>query len=128
MVPFSVEHDVIEQEHGDVFLIDVEGDCSYENIHVLRMKLDRLHKFSATGVVIDLRKVEMIDSASLGLMIHFRDHAEMRGMKPVLCVGESIHRLLTKTNLAERFEVSRSLEEALRVIAEHVALLESKLP
>lgn len=68
--------------------------------------------FSAQSVVLDLRKVEFMDSAGLKMLLNQRTRLEESGGNLRLVVGEgAVVRLLELTGVTDAFSITSTIDE-----------------
>jgi anti-sigma B factor antagonist len=71
-----------------------------------------IEAFSAQSVVLDLRKVEFMDSAGLKMLLNQRTRLEESGGNLRLVVGEgAVVRLLELTGVTDAFSITGTIDE-----------------
>jgi anti-sigma B factor antagonist len=101
--------------NGPVAIISPEGTLwGGEETSNLRGAIDELIQEGNTQLVIDLSKVDHLNSTALGLLVSTHSNYVKRGGKVKLCSLEKrIRNLLLITKLSMVFEVHESLDDAL---------------
>ena len=73
---------------------------------------EALQGFTAQPVVLDLRRVDFMDSAGLKVLLNQRSRLEESGGDLKLVVGEgAVVRLLELTGVSDAFTISQSIDE-----------------
>lgn len=91
-------------------LISLVGDVDLASCSIAE---DAMQGLSGSSVVLDLRKVDFIDSTGLKLLVTQQSEFDDHGGSLVLVVEDDtiVRRLLDMTRLAEAFRIARSLGE-----------------
>jgi anti-sigma B factor antagonist len=93
---------------GDSDVIVVSGEIDLASAPRVELALE---PFSGQAVVLDLRRVEFIDSAGLKVLLSQRSRIERSGGDLKLVVGHgAVGRLLELTGVTEAFSISDSIE------------------
>jgi len=112
----------IEREHlGGVPIIRAGGQIdmsNYVEVHGLILaEIEEGHPH----IVLNLRKVDFMDSAMLGMLLRSLDKAEQRGGLLVLVTNPFIDRILSVTGLTNIFDFFSNEDQAVRSVSERVA-------
>ncbi len=96
-------------------VISLEGELDVENSTSFRSKVRNKESSEHPNLVIDLTKVNYIDSSGLGALIALQKDARFNGgALSVVGASEQIKRVMKMTNLDKLFELYSTLEEALK--------------
>jgi anti-anti-sigma factor len=98
-----------------VAVITATGELDLSGAAVLDAELDRLADVPELGtVVLDLRRLEFMDSSGLRLVVMADMRAREAGRRFVLVRGnETVHRVFEITRMSERLEFVDDPEEVL---------------
>jgi len=97
----------------DTSLLSVEGDLDLASAPSLKWALADLQAAGSRHVVVDLAKVNFIDSTALGVLV-----GAQRGLDPgvklaIACAEENVLRIFELTGLDGMFEIVPTLQDAL---------------
>lgn len=100
----------IYRDQKTVYL-KLEGAISFLTINDIKQQVYDFIDADDTVLVIDLSKVDFIDSSGIGLLISFLKHMKNRGGKVVLEYPKlGVQKLLEMTRIDELFEVKKRPE------------------
>ena len=106
----TLEH----RTQGDVTVLDVGGEVDVYTAPKLREKLVELVSDGHYNIVVDMTKVEFLDSTGLGVLVgglkRVRSH---NGALELVCNQERILKIFRITGLTKVFPIHDTLEEAL---------------
>ena len=106
----TLEH----RTEGDVTVLDVGGEVDVYTAPKLREKLVELVSDGHYSIVVDMTKVEFLDSTGLGVLVgglkRVRSH---NGSLELVCNQERILKIFRITGLTKVFPIHDTLEEAL---------------
>lgn len=72
-----------------------------------------LKEHGVRSVIVDLGKVEMIDSVGVGLLARMKKHLEEKGARmSICCVTEGVHQVFKLLDFHRRFEIYSTVHEA----------------
>jgi anti-anti-sigma factor len=95
-------------------VITVSGELDLASSPILEARLEQVFASDATPVVIDLRKLDFMDSTGLSVLIKAHQAAEEAERQLYLVKGPpQVQRLLTLTGVGERLSVVETPEDAL---------------
>ncbi len=98
---------------NNVPVIHVKGQVDMNNyIEVHELILERIRK-GHPNIVLDLKELSFMDSATLGMLLRSLDKARQKGGLLVLVSNPFVDRLLSVTGLTHLFELFASEDEAL---------------
>lgn len=105
---FSVEFRGDDQR----VVLDVSGELDLASSPALERELERPVVASAELLIIDLRRLEFMDSTGLSVLVRAHQRAAQSGQRLVVIRGpQQVQRLLTLTGVAERLTLADSPEE-----------------
>lgn len=92
--------------HGAVDIVGGESPLTHETTDALRDVLERLAGRGQPQLVLDCRRIPLMDSAALELLMDIRDSCVRRGgLLHLADVSPSCMEILHATRLARHFEV-----------------------
>jgi anti-sigma B factor antagonist len=101
------------EKQGDACVVKLAGELDLYNAPQVRDALTDACGDSATRVVVDLSKVEFIDSTALGVLIEARTKLNNRRAFLLAAPGLETRRALEVSGLNRHFTVHDSVSEAL---------------
>ena len=100
--------------HGDRTVLEVAGEVDVYTGPTLRDRISDLLDTGSHQLVIDLGKVDFIDSTGLGVLVGVRNRAlELGGGLDLVCSHERVLKLLRITGLDQVFSVYPTVDDAL---------------
>jgi anti-anti-sigma factor len=107
---FSVE----VQDGERAILIEVSGELDLASSPELEQELERAVASDVEVLIIDLRRLEFMDSTGLSVLVRAHQKATQAGKQLAVVKGPpQVQRLLSLTGVAERLTVVDSPEELL---------------
>lgn len=105
----------VEKRDGDqAVLIGVSGELDLASSPELEQELERATASDLELLVIDLRKLEFMDSTGLSVLVRAHQRATQSGKRFAIVKGpQQVQRLLSLTGVAERLTVVDEPEELL---------------
>ena len=104
-------------EKRDYHIISLTGSLEYGIIETAKAKLQNLSLQTGQGYIIDLQKVENIDSTGFGMIVNFAKKVAVQGKKIVIIVVDDFIRNLFAISQCDKvFPIVRSEEEARNII------------
>jgi anti-sigma B factor antagonist len=95
-------------------LIEVSGELDLASSPELERELERGTASEAELLIIDLRKLEFMDSTGLSVLVRAHQKATQSGKRFAIVKGpQQVERLLSLTGVAERLTVVDTPEELL---------------
>jgi len=70
--------------HDRPVRLSIEGQLDVQTVNCLRLMLDRVVERNPLRVEIDLSRLRLVDSAGLGVLIHFCKRLRLSGCSPVV--------------------------------------------
>ncbi|MEM7183133.1 MAG: STAS domain-containing protein [Spirochaetota bacterium] len=99
----------------EITILTPDGNIDLYNVSKLRFALDKLHTEKVENFIIDLQKVEFIDSSGLSVFIREMTRQREHGRKLKLAsIGESVERLFRWTTTSMHIDKFTNLDEAIR--------------
>ncbi len=102
------------RQQDDRTVVEVSGEVDVSTADALDAKLTELTDAGATDLVVDLSKVEFLDSTGLGVLVktlkHVREHD---GSLAVVASSERIAKVFRITGLDSAMPLSATVDEAL---------------
>ena len=96
--------------------LSVAGDLDYPQCSEFRMSIHRILVSGPRAAVVDLSRVEYLDSSGLGVLLGMsREYASMGG-RVVLVSNTSVDKLVSIAGLDRVFARHSSLEEAVEML------------
>ncbi len=108
----------LEQEKSH-WLLTLTGDLDYGECASFRMNIDRILKSTPPATVVDLSRLEYLDSSGLGLLLSLSKEYGAQGGRLVLVTNETVDNILSLTRLNGVFSTASSVDEAFAVLGEH---------
>lgn len=108
--------EVHRRESSSSLVLDIAGEVDLYNAHILKDQLSNLAaEKSSAPVVIDLGRVDYIDSSGIGSLISGKGALEKAGRRLGLCnLTGSVRSIMRMTKLLSFFQIFDSEEDALR--------------
>ena len=103
-------------QESDHWLLQLAGDLDYGECASFRMNIDRILKSSPPVTIVDLSKLEYLDSSGLGLLLSLSKEYGAQGGRLVLVTNETVDNILSLTRLNGIFSTAGSMEEALATL------------
>lgn len=105
----------VELRDGDqAVVVDVSGELDLASSPALEQELESAAVASAELVIIDLRRLEFMDSTGLSVLVRAHQRATETGQRFAVVKGpQQVQRLLTLTGVADRLTLADSPEELL---------------
>ena len=107
--------DIKSEHHGEALIYSLRGSLDLATAPSVRAALIGAASEGNHEIIVDLTKLEFLDSTGLGALIGAHRRALENGGKVRLVVGEGqIYRLLNITGLIRVFPVYHTLDDALK--------------
>src|SRR2546426_671607 len=110
------ELDINIVRNGACSVVHVEGDIDLKSSPDLRAAIiDLYEKRGQHRVILDLAGVPYIDSSGVAILVEGLQEAKKRHARFILCaLNEAPRHVLELTRLTKVFEITRTVEEALK--------------
>jgi anti-sigma B factor antagonist len=107
---YTLEHDPIDAGH----LIAITGELDIAATPELSTVMLMAARSPGSFVVLDLARVEFVDSTALGTLLRAGGEVETAGKRLRIVCGEGpVRKLLEMTNLTNRFQLCPTRDDAL---------------
>jgi anti-anti-sigma factor len=104
----------VEVHDANAVVVDVVGELDLASSPALEQELESSAVTSAPLVIVDLRRLEFMDSTGLSVLVRAHQRAVEHGKRFAVVRGpQQVQRLLTLTGVAERLTLADSPEELL---------------
>ncbi len=104
-------------EAGEASVVEIQKDALdiYSYPEMSRELIRAISNSGITRVVLDLNRVNTVDSVGVGLLAGFREAARERGVNvAVACSNAGISKILELLNMKEAVNAHGSVNEAIR--------------
>ncbi len=109
--------DVQQNEQG-VYFLHLQGDLDFHSSPELRAELTKLTEAKATKILVDLKKVNYIDSSGLATFVELFQKMKRYGGKLVLFnLSQGVRSVFEISRLDTIFHLAKTETEALSVIS-----------
>jgi anti-sigma B factor antagonist len=98
------------------WLLTLAGDLDYGECAAFRMSIDRIIKSAPAATIVDLSRLEYLDSSGLGLLLALSKEYGASGGKLVLITNETVDNILSLTRLNGIFATAATMEEATQLV------------
>ncbi|TDB38709.1 MAG: anti-sigma factor antagonist [Actinobacteria bacterium] len=107
-MPLTIQLDPGES-HWTLTLI---GDLDYSECAAFRMTIDRILKDSPGSTIVDLSRLDYLDSSGLGLLLSLSKEYGAHGGRLILVTNDAVDSILDLTRLSGIFSTASDLQEA----------------
>jgi len=108
----------IKKNESNVTVIALQGDLDFHSSPNLRKELEKLLDSQAPKVIIDLLKVDYVDSSGLATFVELYQKMKRYGAKfSLFNLSESVQSVFEIAKLNSIFLIAKTEEEALRLIS-----------
>ncbi len=95
---------------SDVVLISLRGEFDFGHVYLFDEELRAVEATEPSSIVLDLRRLDFIDSSGIGRLLAARRRAGRAGHRLVLVRGgPTIQRVFALSGLADSFEIVSDL-------------------
>lgn len=109
----------IELDPGDSFwTLTLAGELDYSECATFRMTIDRILKNSPQGTIVDLSRLDYMDSSGLGLLLSLSKEYGAHGGRLILVTNDAVDNILDLTRLSGIFSTAASIGDAQLMIAD----------
>ena len=103
------------RKYRQVYIVDVKGDMDLYNAHELKDVVNRLIEKKISRIVINLEKVDYIDSSGVGALIHIFTSIKRNGFRlRITNVHGSVAKVIKLTKLMGYFPIVDEVKTALQ--------------
>ncbi|HNV85692.1 MAG TPA: STAS domain-containing protein [Candidatus Omnitrophota bacterium] len=108
----------IKKNEQNVTVIALQGDLDFHSSPNLRKELEKLIESQAPKIMIDLAKVEYVDSSGLATFVELYQKMKHYGAKfSLFNLSESVQSVFEIAKLNSIFLIAKTEEEALRFVS-----------
>lgn len=102
------------RKSGSIYIIDVNGEMDLYNSYKLKELILKMMEKSIEHYIINLEKVDYIDSSGIGALIYICSTIKKKNMKlRIANIHGSVKKVIELTKLMGYFPISNSIEEAI---------------
>lgn len=103
------------QDYNDVTVVQLQGELDGEVAEMFQNTISDVIAKSKTGIVLDMKEIEFIDSKGLGKLLWARDYcrANKRELR-IAGLDENCRKILEITRLENEFDHYDELAEAVK--------------
>jgi anti-anti-sigma factor len=113
----------IDVRPGDQhWTVALAGDFDFSECATFRMTIDRLLKHTPPATILDLAKLDYLDSSGLGLLLSLAKEYGAVGGRLVLVTNDAVDSILDLTKLSTIFSTADTLEAAEAMVADTAGL------
>lgn len=107
----SLTIDLDEKESH--WVLALRGDLDYGECASFRLNIDRILKTSPPSTVVDLSRLDYLDSSGLGLLLSLSKEYGAQGGRLVLVTNETVDNILSLTRLNGIFSTAGTMDDAM---------------
>lgn len=105
------------RKHQDIYILDAVGDLDMYNSKTLKDLFAKIIAKNITKMVLNLEKVDYIDSSGVGTLIQIHAQSKQKRIQLYLCnIQGTVKKVLTLTKLDNFFPTADSIEDAVKAI------------
>jgi anti-sigma B factor antagonist len=102
------------RRYNEIYIIDISGDMDLYNAHRLKDVVARLIEKGVKELVVNLEKVDYLDSSGVGSLIHVYTQVKQRSLQlRIAHVHGSVEKVIRLTKLIDYFPIVDSVKTAL---------------
>lgn len=106
--------DIKLRRYNTIYIIDISGDMDLYNAHRLKDVVAKLIEKGIREIVINLEKVDYLDSSGVGSLIHvFTQVKQNQAQLKIAHVHGSVEKVIRLTKLMDYFPIVGSVKDAL---------------
>jgi anti-sigma B factor antagonist len=106
--------DIKLRRYNTIYIIDISGDMDLYNAHRLKDVVAKLIVKGVSELVINLEKVDYLDSSGVGALIHVFTQVKQRELQMrITHVHGSVEKVIRLTKLMDYFPIVDSVKDAL---------------
>ncbi len=102
----------------DHWLLTLVGELDYSECAPFRMTIDRILKNSPASTIVDLSRLDYLDSSGLGLLLSLSKEYAGHGGRLVLITNDAVDSILDLTRLSGIFSTATTIAEAETMLAD----------
>lgn len=105
-------------QNDDTWVLTLTGELDYAECSSFRMNIDRILKASPRATIVDLSRLDYLDSSGLGLLLSLSKEYGSQGGRLVLVTNETVDNILSLTRLNGIFSIAPDLHEAEEMVTD----------
>lgn len=113
-MPLSIQLDP-DEGHWTLTLV---GELDYSECATFRMTIDRILKEAPRATIVDLSRLDYLDSSGLGLLLSLSKEYGSHGGRLILVTNDAVDNILDLTRLSGIFSTAESLADAQQMVAD----------
>lgn len=102
----------------DRWLLTLVGELDYSECAPFRMTIDRILKNLPAATLVDLSRLDYLDSSGLGLLLSLSKEYSAHGGRLVLITNDAVDSILDLTRLSGIFSTATTVAEAETMLAD----------
>ncbi len=103
---------------GDIYIIDASGEMDLYNSYKLKELVMKMLEKNVQSFIINLEKVDYIDSSGIGALIYICSTIKKKDFKLAIAnIHGAVKKVIELTKLTAYFPIANSIEEALATLA-----------
>jgi anti-sigma B factor antagonist len=106
------------EQNDDTWTLTLSGELDYSECAAFRMNIDRILKASPPSTIVNVSRLDYLDSSGLGLLLSLSKEYGAQGGRLVLVTNETVDNILSLTRLNGIFSTASSVDEAKELIAD----------
>lgn len=99
------------------WILTVSGELDYSECATFRTLIDRILRASPPATIVDLSKLDYLDSSGLGLLLSLSREYTATGGRLVLVTNETVDSILDLTRLSGVFSIAADLPDAIESLS-----------
>jgi anti-sigma B factor antagonist len=102
------------RRYNTIYIIDITGDMDLYNAHRLKEVVAKLIGKGVSELIINLERVEYLDSSGVGALIHIYTQVKQKDLKlKIAHVHGSVEKVIRLTKLTDYFPIVATVKDAL---------------
>ena len=99
-------------------IVEIEGEIDHHFVDEVIRSIDRQMSLGGTkNIIFDLKNVEFMDSAGIGMIIgRYKLATQRGGITSVACLSENLKRIMMISGLYRIIKIYNSVEEAAEAV------------
>ncbi len=110
--------DIDLDQEEPYWTLSLSGDLDYGECASLRMSIDRILRSAPQSTIVDLSKLDYLDSSGLGLLLSLCKEYGAQGGRLVLVTNETVDNILSLTRLDGIFSTAPTMDDAKKILGE----------
>ncbi len=103
------------RKHSEIYIVDVVGEMDLYNSYKLKELIMKMLEKKVESFVINLEKVEYIDSSGIGALIYICSTLKKMNLKLfIVHIHGSVKKVIELTKLMGYFPIANTVEDAIQ--------------